>query len=79
MKIFFQKNIFYLQAQITLIDGCDFFTQFGHIHSDLRCSISLPICRVMFTHLPWNHSSHLSQQIMKRLLCGVRQIHQRLN
>lgn len=71
-------NLIFKNKKITLMDGCCFLMQFGHIQSALRCSISLPICRVMFTHFPWNHSSHLSQQIMKRLLCGVRHIHQRL-
>lgn len=55
-----------------------FLTQFGHTHSIPRSSISTPIAFVTFTHFPWNQSSHLSQQIIKRLLCGCRQIHHKL-
>lgn len=57
--------------------GC-FLMQFGHTHSTPRSSISTPNAFVTLTHLPWNQSSHLSQQIMNRLLCGVRHIHHSL-
>lgn len=63
---------------ITLMDGCCFARQFGQIQSTPRFSILAPIDLFTPTHLPWNHSSHLSQQIINRLLCGVRHIHQSL-
>lgn len=72
------RSRFAFGMSLTFIDGCSFFMQFGQTHSAPRCSISVPICFVMLTHFPWNQSSHLSQQIMKRLLCGCRQMHHNL-
>lgn len=59
--------------------SCFFFEQFGQLHSTPSSSICWPIAFVTLTHLPWNHSSHVSQQIMKRLLCGCMQMHHSLS
>ena len=40
---------------------------------------NIPMLLVTPTHLPWNQSSHKSQHIIKRLLCGFLQMHQSLS
>jgi len=44
-----------------------------------QCTGNIPMLLVTPTHLPWNQSSHKSQHIIKRLLCGFLQMHHSLS